>query len=146
MKLREFVDAYDKEFENNPAKRKKTNEKDIPNEGKDEQGNPERGPVNVNKHKCALCKKEIGADQKWLGDNMGKVYHEECYEKKFGNEDEEKYGSEYPEPDKNETELEKKTEPKERKTKTMAKAKEPKKEVKKPKATKTTTKKEPAKK
>ena len=25
MKLREFVDTYDKEFENNPSKRKKTN-------------------------------------------------------------------------------------------------------------------------
>jgi hypothetical protein len=147
MKLREFVDTYDKEFENNPSKRKKTNEKDIPNEGNDEEGNPARGPVKVNKHTCDFCKKEIEANQRWFGDKMGKVYHEECYEKKFGNEDEEKYGSEYPETDPEESKLETKSEkPKERKTKHMAKTKEPKKEVKKPKATKTPAKKEPAKK
>ena len=126
MKLREFVDTYDKEFEE-PTSKKKTNEKDIPNEGNDEQGNPNRGPVKADKHKCDFCKKEIEAKQRWFGDKVGRVYHEECYEKKFGNEDEEKYGSEYPEPDKEEDKLNK-TERK----KSMSKSKEPKKEVKKP--------------
>jgi hypothetical protein len=126
MKLREFVDSYDKEFVE-PSKKKPTNIKDIPNEGNDENGNPNRGPVKVSKNKCDFCKKQITSKQKWFGDKMGKVYHEECHEKKFGNEDEEKYGSEYPEPDKEEDKLDK-TERK----KSMAKSKEPKKEVKKP--------------
>lgn len=147
MKLREFVDTYDKEFEEPERKGVKGNdEKAIPNEGVDEKGNPVRGPVKVDKDTCAFCHKKIFKGDKWFGDKMGNVYHQECYDEKFGNEDKEKYGSEYPE---NETKEEEKTaESAERKPKkmterkkTMAKAKEPKKETKKSPKPATATKK-----
>lgn len=135
MKLREFVDTYDKQYEEPKAAMKSTDEKAIPNEGQDEKGNPARGPVNVKKNTCAYCGKMIDKDDKWYGDKDGKVYHAEHYDKVFGNQDDEKYGSKYPAyNDEEEERAERADTPKKKMTerkKTMAKAKEPKKETKK---------------
>jgi len=145
MKLREFVDAYDKQYEEPGKAMKGTDEKAIPNEGQDEKGNPVRGPVAVKKDICAYCGRVIDKDDKWYGDKDGKVYHAEHYDKVFGNKDDEKYGSRYPEyNDEDEEREERATAPKRKMTerkKTMAKAKEPKKETKKTPAKETKTKK-----
>jgi hypothetical protein len=131
MKLREFVDSFV------PFKEPKVDEKAIPNEGKEKDGSFTSGPVNVDKNICAGCGKKIVKGEKWFGDNEGKVYHEKCYNAKFGNLDKSTYGSNFPEGD------EQPIVNSERK-KSMAKSKEPKKEPKK--APKSTEKKAPAKK
>jgi hypothetical protein len=131
MKLREFVDSFV------PFKEPKVDEKAIPNEVKEKDGSFTSGPVNVDKNICAGCGKKIVKGEKWFGDNEGKVYHEKCYNAKFGNLDKSTYGSNFPEGD------EQPIVNSERK-KSMAKSKEPKKEPKK--APKSTEKKAPAKK
>jgi len=141
MKLRDFVKAEkvneelysaDKEFEEPVHKGiVKNDEKEIPNEGNDEKNDPVRGPRKVVKNACAGCGKPIKKGEYWMGDMMGRLYHRDCFDEKFGNLDPDIQGSQYPEyPEVNPKE--KADEIKFERSPKMAKSKEPKKEVKKP--------------
>lgn len=98
MRLREFVDSFDKKYEEpERGTLRKNDETAIPNEGEDEKGNPIRGPVKVTKNKCSYCKLPINKEDKWFGDKDGNVYHKDCYDKISGNKEQDVYGGEYPE-------------------------------------------------
>jgi hypothetical protein len=103
MRLRDFIkldeELYkaDQEFAEPVHKGVAQNdEKAIPNEGDDKQGFPNRGPVTEVKNVCAFCKKPIKKSEAWEGDMMGRIYHRECFDEKFGNSNPEILGQKYP--------------------------------------------------